>query len=149
MGVGRSRLFAMMPRVPPTSILFPQPFPDLRRAPRLVDLLTAGDRQRIRRNIAGNDTAGGDDRAVTDFDRRDQRGVRADKRALADYCAEFVKAVVIAGDRAGADIGACADLAVADIGEVTRLDARAEAGCLDLDEIADMHPLLEDRPGPQ
>ena len=83
--------------------------------------------------------------AVADRDRRDQRGVRADKRALADDRAEFAEAVVVAGDRAGADIGPGADVAVAEIGEVTGLDAGAEPGRLDLDEIADMDLGLEHR----
>ena len=114
-------------------------------APRLVDLLAAGDRQRIGRDIPGDDAAGRDDRAVADRDRRHERRVRADKRAFADYRPVFVNAVIIAGDRAGADIGPRADLAVADIGEVIGLGPGAEPGRLDLDEIADMDVLLEDR----
>ena len=93
----------------------------------------------------GDHAAGRDDRAVADGDRRHQRRVGADERALADYRAEFVNAVVIAGDRAGADIGARADVAVADIGEVIGLGSGAEPGGLDLDEIADMDLLFEDR----
>ena len=61
----------------------------------------------------------------------------------------LLNAVVIAGDRAGADIGAGADVAVADIGEVVGLGAGAEPGGLDLDEIADMHVCLEHRAGAQ
>ena len=126
-----------------------KPMPQFRRRPGLLTCGAARDRQRIRRHVAGDDAAGGDDRAVADRDRRHQRRVRADKRALADNRAELVKAVVIAGDRAGADIGAGADVAVAEIGEVVGLGPGAEPGRLDLDEIADMHVALEHRAGTQ
>ena len=111
----------------------------------LVDLPGARDRQRIGRHVRRDDAAGRDIGAVADRDRRDQRRVRADKRALADCRAPLVNAVVIAGDRAGADIGAGADIAVAEIGEVVGLDPGAEPGRLDLDEIADMHVFFEHR----
>ena len=88
---------------PTTSVLPPQPGPDRRGAPRLFDLLRAADRQCVGRHIAGDDAAGRDDRPGPDGDGRDQRSIRADKRALADYRAELVNAVIIAGDRAGAD----------------------------------------------
>ena len=48
------------------------------------------------------------------------------------------EAVIVAGDGAGADIGARADARVADIGEVVDLGAFGDVGLLDLDEIADM-----------
>ena len=50
----------------------------------------------------------------------------------------LARAVVIAGDGAGADIGAGADAGVADIGEVIGLGAGLDHGLLDLDEIADV-----------
>ena len=50
----------------------------------------------------------------------------------------FEEAVIIAGDRARADIGAGADLGVAEIGQVVGLGALAEPRLLDLDEIADL-----------
>jgi hypothetical protein len=50
----------------------------------------------------------------------------------------LVNAVVIAGDGAGPDIGALADMRVADIGKMIGLGARLEGGLLHLDEIADM-----------
>ena len=46
--------------------------------------------------------------------------------------------VVIAGDGAGADIRALADMRVAEIGQVADLDALIQDGVLDLDEVADM-----------
>ena len=49
---------------------------------------------------------GGDERAVADGDRGDQRGVRADEGAGADLGPVLEDAVVVAGDGAGADVGA-------------------------------------------
>ena len=49
---------------------------------------------------------GADDRALADADRRDQRGVGADEGARADHRPIFAEPVVIAGDRAGADVRA-------------------------------------------
>ena len=74
------------------------------------------ERQRIRRHVLGDDRARADIGAVADLDRRDQRRVRADERALADVGAVLGRAVVVAGDGAGADIGARADARVADVG---------------------------------
>ena len=45
-------------------------------------------------------------------------------------------AVVVGGDRARAEVGAGADLGVADVGEVRHLGALADLGVLDLDERA-------------
>src|SRR5208282_1963572 len=58
---------------------------------------------------------------------------------------KFIKPVIIAGYRAGADVGARPYIGVADIGEVIGLGAGAEPGRLDLDEIADMHLFFEHR----
>src|SRR5690606_17589040 len=90
-----------------------------------------------------------DDRARADHDRRDQRAVRSDERAFADLGPVFEEAVIIAGDRTGADIGFRADLGIADIGEVVGLGALAEPALLHLDEIADLRTLADAAPGPQ
>src|SRR5690606_31249666 len=50
----------------------------------------------------------------------------------------FPDAVIIAGDRARADIGARADAGIADIAEVVHLGPRRDVGILDLAEIADL-----------
>ena len=47
-------------------------------------------------------------------------------------------AVVVGEDRAGADVGALADLGVADVGQVRDLGAVADLGVLGLDERADL-----------
>ena len=58
-------------------------------------------------------------------------------------------AIVIARDRPGADIGARADGCIADIAEMVGLRAGFHHGFLDLDEIADVHVLLQARTGTQ
>ena len=50
----------------------------------------------------------------------------------------LLRAVVVAGDRAGADVDVRADHRVAEIGEVHRLRAGAETRLLHLDEVADL-----------
>ena len=50
----------------------------------------------------------------------------------------LVDAVVVGEDRAGADVGALADLGVADVRQVRDLRARADVGVLGLDERADL-----------
>ena len=61
----------------------------------------------------------------------------------------LVEAVIVAGDRAGADIGARADARIADISEMIDLGALGDLGLLDLDEIADVRALGEVCAGPQ
>ena len=50
----------------------------------------------------------------------------------------FADAVVVAGDRAGADVDLLANRRVAEIGEVVGLRAAAERRVLELDEVADV-----------
>ena len=59
--------------------------------------------------------------AVADLDRRHQRGIGADEGALADIGTVLGDAVVIAGDGAGADIGALAHSRIADVAEMIGL----------------------------
>src|SRR5262245_17642465 len=105
--------------------------------PAFLDLLAAAtDRERVRRHIAGDDRARAHIGALADLHRRDQRRVRADERVLADLGAVLADAVVVAGDGAGADIGAGADGGVADIAQVIGLGAGLDHRFLDLAEIA-------------
>src|SRR5262249_27802166 len=84
--------------------------------PTLLDRLTsAPERERIRRHIVSDDRARADIGAVPDLHRCDQRRIRADERILADLGAMLGHAVVLAGDAAGADIGARADGCIADV----------------------------------
>ncbi len=55
----------------------------------------------------------------------------------------LVRPVEIAGDGAGADIGALADGRIAEIGEVIGLGLRRDGRAVHLDEIADMDLLAD------
>src|SRR5271165_2851411 len=87
--------------------------PERRRAAGLLHLPAARDGERVRRDILGDHAAGGDDRAVADRNRRDERGVRADEGPRPDRSAVLGMAVVIAGDGARADIRPLSDRGVA------------------------------------
>src|SRR5487761_594957 len=109
----------------------------------------AAQGERVGRHVVGDDAAGGDHRARTDSQWSDQGRIGADEHALADVGAEFLDAVVIAGDGAGADVAALAHRAVAEIGQMVRLDARRQARILHLDEIADVDLVGKLRTGTQ
>jgi hypothetical protein len=61
----------------------------------------------------------------------------------------LVGAIVVASDGTGADIGASPDGRVANIAQVIGLGAGLDHGFLDLDEVADVHVILQARTGPQ
>src|SRR5215218_2775052 len=87
-----------------------------RLCPALLNRLRrAFERERVRRHVPGDDGARADIGALADRDRRDEGGIRADERALADLGAVLVEAVIVTGDRAGADVRAFADPRIADI----------------------------------
>src|SRR5690606_7754832 len=69
------------------------------------------------------------------------RSIGADEGAVADAGGRLVHAVVVAGDGAGTDVDAGADLGIAQVAEVVGLAAGAQAGLLGFDEIADVHAL--------
>src|SRR4249919_1729003 len=62
--------------------------------------------KRIGRHVSGDHRARTDISAVADGHRRNQRRIGADEGALADIGAVLGPAVVVAGDGAGADVGA-------------------------------------------
>ena len=72
----------------------------------LIHLAAASQRQGIGGNIFGDDRTGADVGAIADANRRDQGAIAADEDAAADRGRVLVHAVVIAGDGAGADVGA-------------------------------------------
>src|SRR3569623_2075154 len=81
-------------------------------------------------------------------DGREQLRVGADEDVVFDDGLEFIGAVVIAGDGAGADIDAPAYRRVADVTQMIHLRARTDRRFLHLDEIADVHVVGEHRAGP-
>src|SRR5690606_6400024 len=98
-------------------------------------------------DIGGDDGARRDIGAVADLDRRNQRGIGADKGTGADLGPVLGEAVVIAGDGAGADIGASTHARVSNVGEVVGLGLVAELRGLGLDEVADAYAAAEFRSG--
>src|ERR1700727_6647 len=77
------------------------------------------------RRVTGDHRASADGGLCTDAHRRDQRTVGADEPAIPDVRNDLVDAVVVAGDRAGADVHATADLAVPEVAEMVGLAAFA------------------------
>src|SRR5215813_11252816 len=95
-----------------------------------VPLLARADRQRAGRNVLADRGAAADVCALADRDRRHQLRVAADERAVLDRRLVFLLAVVVARDRAGADVHLRADRRVAEIREMPGLRAGAEHGLL-------------------
>ena len=120
-----------------TPISFPCP-------PVLVHLPSARDRQRLIGHIVGDRRAGGHIGALADRDRRDELRVAANEGAVADDGLVLLLAVVVAGDRAGADVDVLADRRVSQIREVARFRLAAERGLFQLDEVADVGLALDD-----
>ena len=90
----------------------------------LVDLLAARDRQRAGRHVLGDRRAGGDVRARADADGRDQLLSLPMNAPSSITVGCFVRAVVVARDRAGADVDLLADRRVAEIGRWLAFDPR-------------------------
>src|SRR3546814_65516 len=94
--------------------------------------------QLIGRGVAGQCRAGTQGGAFAHGDRRHQLRVRTHEYIVFDDGAEFIDAVVIAGNRARADIDALADGRVANVREMVGLGCAAQRAFLDLDKIAHM-----------
>src|SRR5690606_6723186 len=107
---------------------------------RLHQLLGTDHTQFACRYIAADCASGSNNGIGADTDRGDQRAVRADEGALADYRLVLEIAVVVAGDRARADVRPGADLGIAEVAQVTGLGAFTQHRVLDLDEVADPGP---------
>src|SRR5688572_26797561 len=116
-------IFFLMLRRPPRSTLFP--YTTLFRS---LDhtLRRSAQRERIGRNVLRDGRAGADIRAAADADRRDELRVGADERAIFDDGLVFVLTVVVARDRARADVHVRADVGIADVRKVRRLCAFSE-----------------------
>ena len=89
-------------------------------------------------HVFGDRRSRGDVGALADAHRRDQLRVAADERAVLDDRRVLVRAVVVAGDRAGADVDLLADRRVAEVRQVVGLRPAPERRLLQLDEVADV-----------
>src|SRR4249919_2185545 len=101
-----------MPTIP--HMLFPVPLrllplPESGGPAGKSSLLTAGDGELVRRDVLGDDRTGTDDCSGADAHRSDQRGVRTNEGAGSDLRQIFAETVIIAGDRAGSNVGHFAD----------------------------------------
>ena len=101
------------------------------------------------RRIGADGRAGADGGVLADRYGRDQGAVRADKSAVLNDGTMFVRAVVVAGDRAGADVDCRTDGRIADIAQVIRLRIVADYRVLHLDEVANVRAGMDFRTGTQ
>src|SRR3954463_3539434 len=92
----------------------------------------------VRRRVLADRGARADVGAARNAHRGDQRGVGADEAVVLDDGTALGGAVVVAGDGTRADVHLGSDVGIADIAEMVRLRAFADAARLDLDEVADV-----------
>src|SRR5947209_2586587 len=85
------------------------------------DLAGAADRKSIGGDILRNARGGSDKGAVLDVHRRHQGRVAAHKGALPNPGRVLVHAIVVAGNDAGADVSAIADVRIPETGEMVGL----------------------------
>src|SRR5260370_13923918 len=102
-----------------------------------VDLAATGNSQSVRRHVFRDGRTCGYVRAVTDAHGRHQGRVAADENFVSDRRRILVEAVVIAGNRARADVGLRSDLRVTQVREVHGLRAFADRALLEFNKIAD------------
>src|SRR6266403_4280288 len=112
---GRTPLRFLFSRLLPWLGFGRQFAPTLRGPAGFIGLTAARDSQGIRGNVVCDRGTRGDIRAIADSNRRNQRGIASDKNFVADVRREFLEAVVVAGNRAGADVCFRADLRIAKI----------------------------------
>ena len=89
------------------------------------------------RDVLGDRRPGRHVRALADGHRRDELRVAADEDVVLDHRRVLPNPVVIAGNRAGADVHLLADRRVAQVGQVVGLRPAPEPRLLQLDEVAD------------
>src|SRR5262249_42601292 len=117
--------------------------------PAFGDLSRDALRHRTRGNVPGDHGTGARVRLVADLDRRDEDGVGRDPSVLPDLGPVLLPPVVVGGDRPRADVGAVADLGVADVREGWNLRPLTDLRVLDLDERADVGAGSEAGAGPE
>ncbi len=76
---------------------------------------------------------------------RDEHRVDAEERPVADRGPVLALPVVVGSDGACADVGVVTDLGVAEVAHVVLFDAGAEAGVLELGEVADLRAATDRR----
>ena len=99
------------------------------------------DCQRILRDAPANSAACADNRSRANLHRRYKRRIGADEGTGTDICFMFEVAVVIARDCASANIGTCAHMRIADIGQMIGFGPCLNCRGLDLNEVANARAL--------
>src|SRR6185295_4953097 len=79
--------------------------------------------ERPRRHVVSNGGGGCDVNVIPEGHRRDQGGVAADLHPVSDRRRVFREAIVVAGDRSGADVCISTYRHVPEVGQVVRLAA--------------------------
>src|SRR5215831_19275717 len=69
-----------------------------------ADLPDPGDSKLARGGVVGDGTAGADRRSLADRNRRDEHAVRSDRDVILDHRPVLGDAVVVRGDRSGAEV---------------------------------------------
>src|SRR5206468_4096784 len=114
-----------------------------------IHLSSPRDAERPWRHVARDRRAGGDVRPAADVHGRDELRVAADERLVLDHGLMLLLAVIVARDRAGADVDPFSDDRVPEITEVVGLRPGAENRVLQLDEVPDARLLADVAAGPQ
>src|SRR5690348_8995105 len=114
------------PAVPSPWSSAPVLLPSFRDPSLDVPLFAGAHRERSGRNVLTNRGAAADVRAAPDGHGRHELRIAADERAVLDRRPGLLFAVVVAGDRAGADVHLRANGRVPEIREVHRLRGGAE-----------------------
>src|SRR5450755_1707486 len=112
------------------------------------ELLVLRNGEPARGNLMADGRARADGRPFAHRDRRDELCIRSDMHVVLDDGAVLVRAVVVTGDGAGADVDVAAYARVADVGQVIGFAACTDNARLDLDEISDVHLVGEHGRGP-
>src|SRR5712691_6278159 len=139
MRMGTMLRLAIAPTIPHMrfafrSLLLCRPLPARNR-----HLLHAREGQLACWSVLGERGSRTERRAPAHAHRSDELGVRTYENVVLYDGAVLVRSVVVAHDRAGADVHVAADLAVADVREVIGLGTCAYATRLHLHEVADVH----------
>ena len=106
-------------------------------------LAAAREAEGIRRNVLRNRGTGSNVSAVADFYRCDENGIASDENAIADDRGKFIHAVVIAGNRPGANVRVRTQFGVADVTQVRDFAALADDGFFRFDEISDARAFFQ------
>ena len=91
----------------------------------------------------GDNAARRNDSTIADDDRGYKCRIGADERIRADGRLAFHESIKVASDGASADVGFTADLRVADVGEMARLDAVMQRRAVNLDEVPNSHAFFQ------